>query len=174
MEEKKTVKFNKDLLLEKLNDKGMTARDLSLLMGMGEGYISDRKRHGCEMSDTQYRLMCALLGCTYQQMLYVEPKKSESVPAPSNDDGTMKFVLNKLQDLGERIKVLEQNKINVTDKELVVLLLQQMTKFGQCEEGQFKSKAKSYGFSNELINFAIDNQKCKRDINAGKVWLVRK
>jgi transcriptional regulator with XRE-family HTH domain len=168
-------KFNIGYLDEIMKENKLTQYQLSEAIGMEKSYISYRKKEGT-MLDSHIRLICALYKADYQKLITPQVITPTVIETATTPDATITFILNSLNKLTERISALENQKppVEVTDKEQIVLLLQQMTKFGQCEESQFKSKAKSYGFSPELIQFAIDSLKCKRDVTAGKVWLVRK
>ena len=120
------------------------------------------------MQDAYIRLMTALFNMDYDKLTNLQPEVQ-------NSQDTNIAVIEMIQKLSERVAVLEQKiaqkPITVSEQEQIVLLLQQMLKFGQCEERAFKDKAKSYGFSKELMDFAIDNLKLKRDVVNGKVWL---
>lgn len=171
--ERNAKPVNFDYLYSIAKSKNKTIIELSQEIGMEKSYISDRKRQGT-MYDAHIRLICALYGADYKELTTI-PNTSTTSTTPATTDTTIGFILKSLQGLSERVSALESSKqVSVSDKEEIVLLLRQMTKFGQCEEAHFKAKAKSYGFSTELVQFAIENQNCKRDVTAGKVWLIRK
>lgn len=166
--------FNIDYFEQFLKEKKLNQYQVSEAIGKEKSYLSDRKKVGT-LQDAHIRLICALYGADYKKMTE-QPVVEKAVEATSaTSDATISFILKNLQELNSRISALETGRqVSITDKEEIILLLQQMTKFGQCEEAQFKAKAKAYGFSPELMQFAIENQKCKREVTAGKVWLVRK
>lgn len=165
----KTVNF--EYLYEFAYKNKLNITEMSINIGKGKSFIGDCKKTG-KMPDVYIRLLCALYNLDYDTLTTVETK-GNNVP-----DDTTKFLLEMVQNLSERVAILEkshsQKDINLSDQEQIILLLQQMTKFGQCEESAFKTKAKSYGFSKEMVDFAIENQKLKRDVSGGKVWLVKK
>lgn len=166
--------FNIDYFEEFLKEKKMNQCQVSEAIGKEKSYISDRKRVGT-MQDAHIRLICALYGADYKKMTEKPVAEKVVEAASTTSDATISFILDNLQKLNARISALETGRqVSITDKEEIILLLQQMTKFGQCEEAQFKAKAKAYGFSSELMQFAIENQRCKREVTNGKVWLVRK
>lgn len=170
--ERNMMPVNFDYLYSFMKEKNVNMMDASIAIGMEKSYISDRKRTGT-MYDAHIRLLCALYGADYKAMTTV--LDTASTPTAPTSDATISFILDNLQKLNARVSAIEANKqISLTEQEQIILLLQQMTKFGQCEEMHFKTKAKAYGFSSELVQFAIENQKCKREVTAGKVWLVRK
>ena len=105
-------------------------------------------------------------------------EKLTTIEKESQDVSTA--LIEVIQQLSERVTALERSieemgkkkAVSVSDQEQIIILLQQMTKFGQCEERAFKEKAKSYGFSKELADFAIESLKLNRDVANGKVWLT--
>lgn len=170
VKERNAKPVNFDYLYSIAKSKNKTLIEISQEIGMEKSYISDRKRQGT-MYDAHIRLICALYGADYKELTTIPATPN----TPVTTDVSIGFILESLQKLSERVSTLESSKqVSVSDKEEIVLLLRQMTKFGQCEEAHFKAKAKSYGFSSELVQFAIENQNCKREVTAGKVWLIRK
>lgn len=171
---KDSIYINFDYLYGFIKENGIKVTEIGVKMGKGESYISDcRKRDS--MPEPYARLLCALYNVDFEK-LTTQPKTTPT--SNSTELLTTVFELTKIvNELRERVAVLEEKAtkvVTVTEQEQIILLLQQMTKYGQCEESVFKAKAKSYGFSKELIGFAIENQKCKRDIANGKMWLVRR
>ena len=171
---KDSIYINFDYLYGFIKENGIKVTEIGVKMGKGESYISDcRKRDS--MPEPYARLLCALYNVDFEK-LTAQPKATPT--SNSTELLATVFELTKIvNELRERVAVLEANSskvVTITEQEQIVLLLQQMTKYGQCEESAFKTKAKSYGFSKELIEFAIENQKCKREIHSKKMWLVRR
>lgn len=157
---------NFDYLYNFAKENNLKITEISTKLGCRSSYISECKING-KMQDAYIRLMSALFNIDYDKLTNIKP-------AVQNQD-TNVAVIEMIQKLSERVAILEQKMtqkpITVTEQEQIILLLQQMLKFGQCEERAFKDKAKGYGFSKELVDFAIDTLKLKREVVNGKVWL---
>ena len=178
------IAINFDYLYSFAKEHNIKITQIGLSCGRGIQFISDSKKIN-GMADAYARLICSLYKMDYEKLTTI-PKKEEIKWFEDNkksDGGSsisveVSKLLDMLTNLSERVAVLEKKvetkEIILTEKEQIVLLLQQMLKFGSCEESLFKSKAKAYGFSKELVDFAIENLDLERHVSGGKIWLEKK
>jgi hypothetical protein len=179
------IPINFDYLYDFAKEHGIRVTEIGLKCGRGISFISDSKKTN-GMGDAYARLICSLYNMDYEKLTTI-PKKEEEIKwhedKKKSDGGSTipveaSKILDMLTNLSERMAVLEKKveakEIILTEREQVVLLLQQMLKFGSCEESLFKSKAKSYGFDKELMDFAIESLNLNRTVSGGKVWLEKK
>lgn len=96
------------------------------------------------------------------------------------DFGNLKFetdnkdIIDRLDKIIELLEEKERKEVYLTAQEDCVLILEQMLKYGQCEQSNFRAKAKSYGYDSKLCEYAEEYLKVKVEFCNGKTWLKRK
>lgn len=158
-----------------MKETGKYGTQLSREMGMNDGFISETKIRGV-MSQPMIKLFCSMYGVREDELVINSEKEDSEKPKESSSFD--RYVLDCLSKISERVAVLEkafeQKHISLSENENCVLLLQQMTKYGGCEEKKFRDKAQTYGFTKESMEFAIKHLNCVKTLQSGKFWLEPK
>lgn len=171
----RTVKINVSVIDRVLRDTGKYGTQISREMGMNDGFISDVKIRGV-MSQPMIKLFCSMYKVSEEELVASSEKEDSEKSKESNTFDI--YLLDCISKISERVAILEkafeQKHISLSENENCVLLLQQMTKYGGCEEKRFRDKAQTYGFTKESMEFAIKYLNCVKTLQSGKFWLEPK
>lgn len=108
MSERKTntATFDKTKLLAAIQEKGLTASQLSKEMGLSEKYVINRiNDYGCTMPYSNYKLMCMILGID-EKSIAPDPPKAEQKKALSNEAQILVNITTRLKELSEKADMI--------------------------------------------------------------------